>query len=448
MAEGPLLVVSSYSRFDNLAHGPRGSEAEHSLRVFRLDASTGTLSLQTAVGRDVMNPAFSRKHPEKNIVYACTETVEDNGEVVAYNVCNETGRMSQLGGPVDAGGSSTCYLTIDPTQRWMLVCNYWNSLLCSLPIDPSTGLLGPPAHSYDPKEGRAMKVSAANRANHSHNDASTAANRQADPHSHALVVCPYVPAKATLNEPTNSRYMAYVPDLGMDVIRQFSFDSVSGRLTPVGTFPSGAKGEAPHGPRYIAFQLRKKYAPAAFVVNELSCTIGVFAFDVDGAVAAHQYAERGGGSGSAGGRSHRPTLRLIQTISTLPPAFSREINTCGRICLHPSGEFVLVSNRGHDSIAVFRVQKRDMRLLPLGIFHTLGRTPRHFQLDSSGQWLIAANQDSDSLTVFRFNMSTGHLDAIPTSFVAVPSPNFVMFMDDQDVGSGLCWEIDRAAARL
>ena len=140
MAEGPLLVVSSYSRFDNLAHGPRGSEAEHSLRVFRLDASTGTLSLQTAVGRDVMNPAFSRKHPEKNIVYACTETVEDNGEVVAYNVCNETGRMSQLGGPVDAGGSSTCYLTIDPTQRWMLVCNYWNSLLCSLPIDPSTGL--------------------------------------------------------------------------------------------------------------------------------------------------------------------------------------------------------------------------------------------------------------------------------------------------------------------
>lgn len=434
----PLIIVSSYSKFDNLAHGPRGSEADHSLRVFRLDPSRGTLTLQTVLGKDLMNPAFSRKHPEKDVVYACTETVENNGEVVAYNVCRKTGRMGMVGYPVDAGGSSTCYLTIDPSQRWMLVCNYWNSLLTSLPINPKTGELGPPVHSYDPKEGRGMRVSASERANHSHNDATTAANRQADPHSHALVISPYISAsEVEVGDPGYAKSMAYVPDLGMDIIRQFSFDSNTGVLTPAGQFPSGAKSSAPHGPRYIVFQLQRKFKPAAFVVNELSCTISVFSFDVDAANVVHRE------SGKSDPKSLPDTLQLVQSISTIPPAFSRQINTCGRVCLHPTGRFVLVSNRGHDSIAVFSVtsQGGSPRLSSVGIFHTLGRTPRHFQLDASGQWLIAANQDSDSLTVFRFNIATGALDAIPTSFVAVPSPNFVMFMDDQDVGSCTRWPL-------
>jgi hypothetical protein len=56
-------------------------------------------------------------------------------------------------------------------------------------------------------------------ANHSENDESTIKARQADPHSHALVLDPY------------HGCIAYVPDLGMDLIRQMYFNEVTGEFT-------------------------------------------------------------------------------------------------------------------------------------------------------------------------------------------------------------------------
>ncbi len=62
--------------------------------------------------------------------------------------------------------------------------------------------------------------------------------------------------------------------------------------------------------------------------------------------------------------------------------------------VHPTGQFVIVSNRGHDSLCVYRVHGRTGggKLSRVGNFHTVGATPRHFQFDSNGQWLVCANQ--------------------------------------------------------
>ena len=121
------------------------------------------------------------------------------------------------------------------------------------------------------------------------------------------------------------------------------------------------------------------------------------------------------------------TLRLIQSISTIPGAFPTHLNTCGRICVHQSGRFVIVSNRGHQSIAIFRVISKGPRcgeLRNVGYFHTRGETPRHFQFDSSGQYLVVANQDTDSIAVFNFNLSNGEIKYTGNEY-RVPSPNFV-----------------------
>lgn len=135
----------------------------------------------------------------------------------------------------------------------------------------------------------------------------------------------------------------------------------------------------------------------------------------------------------------RSTLRLVQSISTIPSAFPTEMNTCGRICVHKSGRFVVVSNRGHQSIAIFRVQHKGPKrgeLIAVGYFHTRGETPRHFQFDSSGQYLIVANQDSDSIAVFSFNLGTGEIKYTGNEY-RVPSPNFVCccpnYQDDEDL---------------
>lgn len=123
----------------------------------------------------------------------------------------------------------------------------------------------------------------------------------------------------------------------------------------------------------------------------------------------------------------KSTLRLIQSIPTIPCAFPKQLNTCGRICIHDSGRFVIVSNRGHQSIAILRVNQNGPlrgQLTIVGYFHTRGETPRHFKFDNSGQYLIVANQDSDNLSIFNFNQSSGEIKFTGNEY-QVPSPNFI-----------------------
>mmetsp|Transcript_6569 Transcript_6569/g.16262 ORF Transcript_6569/g.16262 Transcript_6569/m.16262 type:complete len:527 (+) Transcript_6569:50-1630(+) len=411
---GPIVVVSSYTQFGDLAHGPRGTEATRSMRSYRLNISDGSLTLLSVTGEGAIhNPAFSRCHPKLNVIYACTESVKQEGQVVTLALDGKSGALRELCPPVGAGGTSTCFLTIHHGCRRMLLVNYWDSTICTIRME-ADGRLGGVMATYDPKQGRAMKACAENHVNHSRNDAAAQAERQGDPHSHAIVL-----------EPSRGS-MAFVPDLGMDVIRQLHFDEETGVVTPCGEMLSGVKVNGLSlGPRYMCFHQGR---PVCYVVNELSSQVAVFQYhpeiaaEIDGLFARTAPPLR-----AELLRSCKPTLSLVQTVSTLPAAFPRELNTCGRVAIHPSGDFVLTSNRGHDSVAVHRIHRDSSPagLVTLaGIFHTRGETPRHFQFDKSGQWLIVANQDSDDCAVFNFNCSTGQVAFTGNSFKC-PSPNFV-----------------------
>jgi len=398
----PLAIVSSYTRFDNLAHGPRGKQSKNSMTVLRLNPSDGTLITLYAGECDVTNPAFLRWHPKHNILYGCTEDVKKNGQIIAWSVDPESGQLVKVG-VADAQGTSTCYLTLDHETRNMLVVNYWDATIGVLPLKPD-GTFGAPklTHIYDPKGSMVMEVSADKHVNHSENDANAQAERQKDPHSHAIVLDPYFGC------------VAYVPDLGRDLIRELRYDSKEGKLAPIGTIPSGLKQNGPEGPRYIEFHTE---LPVAYVVNELSSEVAVFVVDVK----ALETISREGASATSAS-----TLIYVQAVSTVPPQWSRSQNTCGRIAVHPSGRFVLCSNRGHDSVAVFRVETEAEipgMLSQVGIYHTVGMTPRHFKFDPSGQWMLAANQDSNSVATFRFNPASGELKYTQTQ-LHIDSPNF------------------------
>ena len=85
--------------------------------------------------------------------------------------------------------------------------------------------------------------------------------RQADPHSHALVLDPYVGT------------VAYVPDLGKDLIREFYYDRENASIDmELNILPSGLCTGKPDGPRYFEFHPRYNIA---YVVNELSSTVSI-----------------------------------------------------------------------------------------------------------------------------------------------------------------------------
>jgi len=361
------------------------------------------------------NPAFCRWHPKLNVMYSCTESVKHEGQIVALALNGKTGALREHGESLGAGGTSTCYLTIHHSGRRMLLVNYWDSTICTLELMPD-GKLGKRLQSYDPKRGKAMKASADAHVNHSRNDATAQAERQGDPHSHAIVL---EPTKGTI---------AFVPDLGMDVIRQFAFDEETGLLTPCGEIVSGVKlAGRGLGPRYLQFA---KDLPTCYVVNELSSQVAVFQYHPSVAAKIAELlasSDMDPATREAEMTRCAPTLSLVQTVSTLPEAFPREMNTCGRVTIHPTGDFVVTSNRGHDSIAVHRIHRDSTppgMLTLAGIFHTRGETPRHFQFDRSGRWLLVANQDSNTCAVFAFNGATGHVTYTGNTY-SCPSPNFV-----------------------
>jgi len=431
LVDQQLFFVTSYSDFDKLAHGPRGNTAKHTLRVYRFLAD-GTLVLLHIAGEGskVINPAFSRFHPRLNVVYTCTEDIEENGTILAYEI-HPDGSLTEIG-RIDAGGTSTCYLTIDHDQRHLIAVNYWDSSLVVIPISRETGEFAGAIQSiYDPRHGKAMLAAAKKHggANHSMNDESTIKQRQVDPHSHALVLDPYYGC------------VAYVPDLGKDLVREFWYNKAEGKIGfELNVLPSGLSTGMPDGPRYFEFHPK---CNVAYCVNELSSTVAVFSIDREALAEISHAAKLGLPMDKFKGRS---TIKLIQSIKTVPTAFPTTMNTCGRICVHKSGRFVIVSNRGHESITIFRVNqgcggsKGNVRgtLSQVGFFHTRGETPRHFQFDGSGQFLIVANQDSDKIAIFSFNMTSGEIKYTGNEY-KVPSPNFVCccamvdrYLDDND----------------
>ena len=115
------------------------------------------------------------------------------------------------------------------------------------------------------------------------------------------------------------------------------------------------------------------------------------------------------------------------TVSTVPQAFT-EANSTAEIQVHPNGRFVYGSNRGHNSIVVFRRDRRSGALTLVEHVSTLGKTPRHFAVDPSRKWLIVANQNSDSIVVFRVDQKTGRLTETNQS-LPVSMPVCISFVE-------------------
>ena len=113
---------------------------------------------------------------------------------------------------------------------------------------------------------------------------------------------------------------------GPNMIMQFRFDAQTGRLTA--NSPSRVEPTERLGPRHYCFH---PTLDLVYFSNEQGCSVTVYRLD------------RATG-----------TLSAVQTITTLPAGFTAR-NTCSQIHLTPSGRFLYVANRGHNSIAGFAV---------------------------------------------------------------------------------------------
>jgi 6-phosphogluconolactonase len=288
----------------------------------------------------------------------------DGTEVGAYAIDKPSGRLTFLNKQPTNGNNST-HLTPDPSNRYIVIGN--GPGVAVFPINPDGSLA--PFTDMVPARGEVGP----------HRN-----QREAGPHPHYVSFDP------------SGRFLLAL-DRGLDLVHIYRLDGSSGKLAA--NDPAFARTRSGAGPRHLAFHPTR---PWAYMCDELDSTVTAYAWN-----------------------SERGELTAFQVISTLPVAYMGA-NSPAEIEVARSGNFVYVSNRGHDSIVTFGVDPATGMLAPVGWEPTQGRTPRFFTLDPTGGLLYAANLESHTIVAFRVDQQTGKLT--PTGqVVQTGSPCCIIF---------------------
>jgi len=338
------------------------------IAVFRFDADTGALHpVQTLPG--VVNPSWLALDGREQILFAVNEEAEGRVSAFARDAANGTLRPlnDQL-----SHGADPCYVSLDPSGRYLLVANYSSGTVAVLPVAADGQL-----------EAATCVI---------HHQGSSIRPEQEGPHAHMI-------------RPSVDGHFVLVTDLGIDQVLVYQLDTSTGQLAPSVQGMALVSANPGAGPRHFAF------APSGrtlYVINELNSTVAVYDYTPE-----------------------RGELHARQVVSTLPDGIDGPAigNSCAHIAVSPDSRFVYGSNRGHDSIAIWEVEDANGTLRPVGHESTRGKTPRNFTLDPTGSWLLVANQESDTIVPFRRDPDSGRLTAAGP-VTQTPSPVAILFSSD------------------
>ena len=345
---------------------------------YEFDADTGKLTPK-GVAAETRDPSWVAVHPNGKLLYSANEAGKAS-TVSAFAIEPKTGKLTLLN-QLPALGEDPCYLSFDKTGKYVFVANYTSGNVVVFPIGDD-GKLGAATASVRDEGKRGPNK-----------------ERQDGPHAHWI-------------EATAHNHFVYVADLGLDRVLIYKFDAEKGALAPggpsketadrvTGLDPFSAMPSPGTGPRHVAFGLGGKFM---YVLGELQSTVTVFANDA------------------------QETYRSVQQISTLPKDFSGR-NDAAEIAVDPNGRFLYTSNRGHESIAVFAIDRAKGTLTFGAHVLTGGKEPRHFAIDPTGKYLLAENQFSNNIVVFKIDSATGGLT--PTGqVVEVLSPVDIAFLPE------------------
>jgi 6-phosphogluconolactonase len=186
----------------------------------------------------------------------------------------------------------------------------------------------------------------------------------------------------------------FIADLGLDAVKRFSLEAgkFDPNEQPSVDLPIGA------GPRHFTFGQDGKFL---YTINELNSTITVFER------MGSKYIEK-------------------ETHTTLSNEFNGK-SYCADIHLSPDGNFLYGSNRGEQTIVIFKVDKATGSLSLVGRESVRGDWPRNFVIDPSGRFLLVANQKSSNIVVFKRNQEQGTLEFLEE--IALPNPVCLEFLN-------------------
>ncbi|MGB1284411.1 MAG: lactonase family protein, partial [Polaribacter sp.] len=83
------------------------------------------------------------------------------------------------------------------------------------------------------------------------------------------------------------------------------------------------------------------------------------------------------------------------------------------------------SNRGHNSIAIFKINSENGQLSLITFQSVLGENPRNFSLSPKQDFLLVANQNTDNIVAFKRDSLSGKLQVVHQ--ISAPTPVCILF---------------------
>lgn len=338
---------------------------EGAIHAYHLDTASGELTLLHR-NTDVEHPFFMALSPSGRFLYSIHAPGEFGGpeeeQVAAFEVLGDSGELKLLNRQ-SARGSAACYLDVDAKGRTLTLANYATGSVAAFPIRTDGSLAE--TSSFMPLSGSSIRP-----------------ERQSEPHTHCAVVSP------------DNRFVL-AADLGLDKILTFRLDADSSQLTAhrqsfVRT-PPGA------GPRHLTFHPNGQHV---YVINELENSVTHFAYDV-----------------SAG------LLFERETLSTLPKDYAGT-SYCADVKITPNGRFLYGTNRGHDSLAAYRIAEDGSLTLQV-IVPSGGEGPQNLAITPRGDLLLCANMPGNNVIVFRIEPDSGGLVRVGKP-MSMPGPSCIL----------------------
>jgi len=362
------------------------------ISVFSVDTATGALAqvMRTGPEFDKMNTGYLAVNPNGRFLYATNEVESYDSEYGGGAVL--TFAINQMDGTIAHAGTQPsmgvwpAYISIDKAGSRVTVANHGN-------YDPSVRVVkknGVPEVEKVWDDGtvallpvkpdgtleRASDVAILERTQ------SVDKVTQRSAHAHSVNWDP-------------SQRMVVACDKGCDRVYTYLVANGSHKLAD----GKVVKTEPGIAPRHSSFHPRLPYV---FIVNERQSSLSSYQYD----------AQTG-------------DIRLVQTIPTIPADYTMN-NSPADVHVHPNGKFVYSSNRGHNSIAIFRIDEASGRMTLVDIVSTQGATPRGFNFEPGGRFLFAGNQGTGNVVTFTVDGESGKLT--PTGAKAdVPRPVCIQF---------------------
>ena len=342
-----------------------GKDGSKGIYRSTLDSKTGKLGAPE-VAAEVVSPSFLSIAPNGKSLYAIGEAAgNDGGGVHSWKLDPKSGVLSDQVS-LTSGGPGPCHISTDAKNQFAIVANYG----------------GGSAAVFKLKDDGSL----AERSDFVQHKDDAAGDKLRAPRGH----CGFFDATGAL---------AFVCDLGLDQVKIYKLDRATGNITP--NEPASVVMPKGTGPRHIHIAPDNS---VAFVCGELAMTINLIAMDVK----ANKF-------------------ELKQTLSTTPDGKPTKGGSTAEIRIHPNGKFVYVSNRGHNSIAVFEYDAKAMALKAAG--HITGEiaTPRNFNITPCGKWMVICSEAGARVAVYAIDERTGMAKETANS-ITVERPVCVKFL--------------------